>query len=162
MQQLVKDNLQFLYYLFNLTAGGLYALSFLTMLSYQFWNILIWFGLLPALWIYLISRKTTPWLNLLSLPLFGVMFYFHQWNSWFDQAVVFLNKAADECGSDYRKMSVYLCVFIPMLITCLLCWWTLSDKHWKRFRNFSVAAIVLVLVGFPLSNMALKILFSTY
>ena len=48
MKQAIIDNQTFVYYLFNLTAGALYGLSLATTLSYQFWNIVIWFGLIPA------------------------------------------------------------------------------------------------------------------
>ena len=92
MKQAIIDNHNFIYYLFNLTAGALYALSLSTTLSYQFWNIFIWFGIIPASWIYLVSKRTTPWLNLISIPIFLYMFLIHTWNLWFDKAVVSLYK----------------------------------------------------------------------
>ena len=52
MKQAIIDNHNFIYYLFNVTAGALYALSLSTTLSYQFWNIVIWFEIIPASWIY--------------------------------------------------------------------------------------------------------------
>lgn len=84
MQQAIIDNQYFIYYLFNLTAGLLYGLSYLTSLSYQCWNIVIWFGLIPATWIYLIGRKTSVWINILSLGVFVYIFWVHTWNSWFE------------------------------------------------------------------------------
>jgi hypothetical protein len=156
MEQIIQDNSNFIYYLFNLTAGSLYALSFLSGLSYQFWNILIWFGLLPALWIAMISRKTTMWMNVLSPFLFAYLFAVHSWAIWFDKAVVLLNLMSDFFQSDYRSMSVYVCVFIPLAISSLLCITCLSRRKMKWGLGIMIVISLLAILFFPISTKLLK------
>ena len=156
MEQIIQDNSNFIYYLFNVTAGSLYGLSILSGLSYQFWNILIWFGLLPALWIAMISRKTNMWMNVLSLLLFAYLFALHNWAIWFDKAVVLLNRMSDFFHSDYRSMSVYVCVFIPLAISSLLCFTCLSRRRMKWSLGLMIGISLLVVLFFPLSTLLLK------
>jgi hypothetical protein len=152
MEQAIIDNQNFIYYLFNLTAGSLYGLSVLTSLSYQCWNTLIWFGLIPASWIYLIGRKTTPWLNIFSLPIFVYIFWVHTWNSWFDKSVVLLYKMGDWIHSDYKVTSVIVCVFIPILVYFMLFALCTSRKTFKRFAITNAIIAALVIILFPISN----------
>ena len=156
MEELILDNQNFIYYLFNLTAGFLQALSLLTGLSYQWWNIVIWFGIIPAVWVYMIGRKTTPLINLLSVALFALMFYKATWNKWFDQAVIFLNDLCRFLGPDYRQMSVYVCVFIPVFITIVLGYLCLSPKQNKFLRLFFSVITILTIIGYPVSNYLLS------
>jgi hypothetical protein len=156
MEQIIKDNSNFIYYLFNVTAGSLYGLSILSGLSYQFWNILIWFGLLPALWIAMISRKTTLWMNILSPFIFAYLFALQNWVLWFDKAVVLLNRMSDFFHSDYRSMSVYVCVFIPLAISTLLCITCLSRRRMKWGLGIMIVISLLVVLFFPLSTLLLK------
>lgn len=156
MEQLIFDNQNFIYYLFNLTAGFLQAISLLTGLSYQFWNIVIWFGLLPAIWIYMIGCKTTKWINLSSVLLLIVMFKQHKWNYWFDLAVVFLNDMCSVFGPDYRQMSVYICLFVPLIITIVLCLICLSRVQRVVMFSSLLGITVLTTIGFPISNYLLS------
>ena len=156
MNQLILDNQNFIYYLFNITAGGLQALSLISGLSYQWWNIVIWFGLIPALWIFMVSRKTTPWINLISLALFIAMFSIGAWNKWFDEAVVMLNDLCALFGPDYRQMSVYLCLFFPALITVVLGLLCLSKRNQKILNLSFLVSSIIVIIGFPISNYVLK------
>ena len=156
MKQAIIDNHNFIYYLFNLTAGALYGLSLTTSLSYQFWNILIWFGIIPASWIYLISRRTTPWLNLLSIPIFLYMFLIHTWNLWFDKAVVLLYKIGHVIHYDYKITSVIICVFVPLFLYLILFKYCTSPKTNKRFIIFVIVIAGLTILLFPISNMILK------
>lgn len=155
MHQAIIDNQTFVYYLFNLTAGALYALSMATTLSYQFWNIVIWFGLIPATWIYLVSKKTTPWLNLVSLPIFMYMFSIHTWNVWFDKAVVLLNQIGHYIHYDYRVTSVLVCVLFPLAIYAILFGLFTSKKTFKRFSIVSTIISIITILLFPISNMAI-------
>ena len=116
MQQAIIDNQNFIYYLFNLVAGFLYGLSLLTSFSYQCWNIVIWFGLIPATWIFLIGKKTTAWLNVISMAIFIYLLWVHSWNGWFDKSVVLLYKIGAWIHSDYKVTSVIVCVFVPVLV----------------------------------------------
>lgn len=156
MEQAIIDNRNFLYYLFNLTAGGLYGLSLLTTFSYQFWNIFIWFGLIPATWIYLVSKRTTVWLNVISIPIFIYMFALHTWDKWFDQAVVLLNKTGSLINADYRLTSVYICLFVPYLIYLGLVWLSCSKLFLKRFLITSCIVAALVVIFFPVSNLLIE------
>ena len=152
MQQAIIDNQNFFYYLFNLTAGSLFGLSAITGLSYQCWNIVIWFGLIPASWIYLVSRKTTPWVNLLSVPIFVYMFALHTWNAWFDKAVVLLNLIGSFMHSDYKLTSVIVCVFLPLFIYTLLFAICTSKKTFRKFSIVNIIAAAAVILFFPISN----------
>lgn len=156
MQQAIIDNQHFIYYLFNLTAGGLYGLSLLTHLSYQCWNIVIWFGVLPATWIYIIGLKTTAWLNLLSLPIFIYIFAIHTWNTWFDKAVALLYKIGYFIHYDYKVTSVLVCVLVPLFVYLLLFSLCTSRKTFKRFSIVIIVLTGLILLLFPLSNMYIR------
>ena len=152
MHQAIIDNQNFIYYLFNLTAGFLYGLSFLTSLSYQCWNIVIWFGLIPATWIYLIGRKTSVWINIFSLAIFVYLFWVHTWNSWFEKSVVLLYKIADWIHSDYKITSVIVCVFIPVGVYFILFALCTSQKTFRRFAITNAIIAALVIILFPISN----------
>lgn len=152
LEQILKDNEHFIYYLFNVTAGLLYLLSQITGLSYQFWNILIWFGIIPAICINLIGRKTNAWVNIISLLLFGYLFTIHTWNQWFDKAVVLLNKMSDYFHSDYKSMSVYVCVFIPLIITLGLTRLCLSSRVNKWICIITACICLVIVLLFPISN----------
>ncbi len=154
--QVVIDNQHFFYYLFNLTAGTLYALSLITHLSYQWWNIVIWFGLIPASWIFLISRKTTGWLNLLSVVLFLYMFNTATWVKWFNQAVELLYKIGGCISSDYKLTSVYICVFLPIIIYALLFLIFTSRKSIFLFSFLLSVLVVFVIAFFPISNAIIR------
>ena len=78
-----------MYFIFAATAACLQLLALIPKTDYQFWNIVIWFGLIPATWIYLISLKTTKWLNTLSVLLLSYIFWQGQYHAWFDMAVEF-------------------------------------------------------------------------
>jgi hypothetical protein len=156
MQQLILDNQNFIYYLFNITAGSLVGLSYVTGLSYQLWNILIWFGLIPGLWIYMAGKKTTPWLNLLTAALFLYLFWVATWNVWFNQAVVLLNYLGKLFGPDYREMSVYVCLFLPALVTGVLAYFTISPTAQRR-AGVAVGVLTgLILLGYVASNALLS------
>ena len=156
MKQAIIDNHNFIYYLFNLTAGALYALSLSTTLSYQFWNIFIWFGIIPASWIYLVSKRTTPWLNLISIPIFLFMFLIHTWNLWFDKAVVLLYKIGHFINYDYKITSVIVCVFAPVFVYLLLFKFCTSPRIFKRFSIMIAIFTGLIILLFPISNMFIK------
>ena len=156
MEQAIADNQHFVYYLFNLTAGLLIGLSKITSVSYQCWNIVIWFGLIPASWIYLVSRKTSPWLNGLSLPIFIYLGLLQQWNAWFDQSVVLLNKIGGFIRADYRVTSVLVCLLLPWLVYFLLFAFLSSRAGFKKFIIATVLVAVIVIVLFPVSNYVLQ------
>ena len=156
MKEAIIDNQNFIYYLFNLTAGALYGLSLATKLSYQFWNIVFWFGLIPATWIYLISKRTTPWLNLMLIPIFLYMFLIHTWNLWFDKAVVLLYKIGHVIHYDYKITSVIVCVFFPLFLYFILFKYCTSPKTNKRFIIFVMVIAGLIILLFPISNTILK------
>ena len=151
MQQAITDNQNFIYYLFNLTAGLLYGLSMATGLSYQFWNILIWFGLMPASFIYLVSRRTSKWLNLASLPIFVYLFYFARWKYWFDKAVVLLYKIGDIIHADYKVTSVIICDFLPIAIYGFLIYFV-ARKRFKLYCYIMLGLMLLIVLLFPVSN----------
>lgn len=152
MTQLIIDNQDFIYYLFNVTAGGLVALSLITGLSYQFWNIIIWFGIIPGIWLYMISKRTSPWINIISLCLVLYLSIVATWNKWFNEAVDLLNYLCSVFGPDYRQMSVYICLFLPLIITAILGHLFLGKHQIKIYGSILLATIVLITIFFPISN----------
>ncbi len=161
MHQAIQDNQHFIGYLFNLVAGGLYALSLLTKLSYQFWNIVIWFVLIPATSIYLIGKKTTAWINLLSVPLVVYIFFKHTWNKWFDQAVVLLYDIGKIFHTDYKATSVYVCVVFPILLYFILFGFFTSRKTLRNYTLSIVVFTILTIIMFPISNKIIRNLYGS-
>lgn len=156
MKQAIIDNHNFIYYLFNLTATSLFGLSRATSLSYQFWNILIWFGLIPATWIYLVSKRTNPYLNVLSILIFTYLFAVYTWYAWFDKAVILLNRFGGLIYCNYRITSVIICVFLPALVYLLLFKICTSSKTFKRFLIICSIVAGLIILFFPISNLLIK------
>lgn len=162
MNQSIIDNQHFIYYLFHMTAAVLMLLSKFTGLTYKFWNVLIWFGILPAVWLGLISKKTTLWLNTLSILLLGYLFAVHTWDKWFDEAAKLLTTMRTYMHSDYKSMSVYICVFFPLAISIPLIWFCLSRTQSKLcFLVLGIISLIL-LIFFPISNALIKNYYPIY
>ena len=156
MNQAIRDNQQFIYFLFNITAAFLIVLSKLTFLSYQFWNIVIWFGVIPALWIAMVGKRISAWLNIISVVIFIYLFTFHTWNLWFEKAVILLNKMAAYLHSDYKAMSVYVCVFLPLAVFMVLSWLCLSNRGMKRSFIIAGCLCLVIIILFPISNLFIQ------
>lgn len=110
-------------------------------------------------WIYLISKRTTAWVTLLSIPIFIYMFAVHTWLAWFDKAVILLNKIGHLIHYDYKITSVIVCVFLPALVYLLLFKICTPPKTFKRILIISAVITGLIMLLFPILNMFIKYYF---
>ncbi len=98
--------------------------------------MIVYLGVIPATWLYMLSRKTTKYINLISLlGVVGVFFIpnFSQFcNFAFDKCVVFLNDVASLINSDYIRVSVYICVYGVLLVYLILLPICYSKKTTKK------------------------------
>ncbi|SEB06636.1 hypothetical protein SAMN05443667_11928 [Flavobacterium gillisiae] len=136
--------------IFMIVMGGLVGMAALFGTTYNVINILVYYILIPASWIYLISRKTSIWINVLSLIslLFFLLLPGLRANSdyAFQKSVDFLNWTAKIFNSNYIDMSVYICVVAVGLIYLLLIPLTLPKKLTKKIGLFSAIISVLYLI----------------
>jgi hypothetical protein len=82
--------------------------------TYNVVNIFVYYVIVPVSWIYLISKKTTIWLNIVSVIGFIAFFVFpnlrENCDYLFQKSVRFLNWTAEIFSSNYIDMSIYICV----------------------------------------------------
>lgn len=128
--------------IFMIVMGGLQGLAYITGTTYNEVNIFVYYVLIPASWIWLISLKTSRWINLISvillftfllMPLAG---YSHDFA--FQKSVDFLNWTAAIFNSNYIDMSVYICVAVVGIIYLILIPLTLPKK---------LSKIILIVTG---------------
>ncbi|TXD48681.1 hypothetical protein [Polaribacter sp. IC073] len=112
-----------------------YIASFLGT-TYNVVNIFVYYLIVPASWIYLISKKTTVWLNVLSI--IGSIAFFiipdlrKNCDYLFQKSVDFLNWLAIIFSSNYINMSIYICVLGISIVYLILIPLTLPLKTAKR------------------------------
>lgn len=96
--------------LFMIVMGGLIGMAILFGTTYNVINILVYYILIPSSWIYLLSRKTTLWINtiyLLALLTFLIIPDLRKNSDYvFQRSVDFLNWTAEIFNSNYIDMSV--------------------------------------------------------
>ncbi len=116
------------YLIFAIVVMILEGIAFLTGLSYKTVNILAYYLAMPLVWCFMIDRiiqwkiprVTIAW----TLIWIGVFIltasHFQKWcDITFDRSVDFL-QWFKHWGWDYYKASVYLCVWVPILVTIVL------------------------------------------
>ncbi len=128
----------------------LIGMAYLFGTTYNVINIFVYYILVPSTWIYLISRKTNKWINIISISLL-LAFILHpdiraNCNYFFQRSVDFLNWSAALVGSNYIDMSVYICVLIVGLVYIILIPLTLPIKTTKILLTASCASLVLYLI----------------
>jgi len=112
-------------YIFDLVYKFLKLISELTGLTYREVNIIVYFFIIPSLFIFLVSRlikKKYPVIIFLFLALISLLIIpdFEQFSEkLFDRSVGFLNWF-DNIGLNYTQASAVICVIIPILIIVLL------------------------------------------
>lgn len=142
-------------FIFYLVAGFLKLISLIPYTTYQSWNIFLWFILLPTSWIFLISLKTSKYLNILSIPLLLWFLIDGRYNLWFDKSVFLLTSKATKLHISYIEASVYFCVFLPILIHLLLVKLFATQKTFKitcitlAVISISLALLYFIVVGSP-------------
>lgn len=102
--------------IFMIVMGGLYGLAYLLGVSYKAINIYCYFILFPLSFMLLLKG----WKQYLFPPvslLFFLLPDFEELSQMiFALSVDFLNYTAALVGSDYIRMSVYLCVILPLIL----------------------------------------------
>ncbi|MEB8328638.1 hypothetical protein OO009_04660 [Flavobacteriaceae bacterium KMM 6897] len=136
--------------IFMIVMGGLYGMAFLFGSTYKVVNILVYFILIPSSWIYLIGRKTSVWLNSISVVGLVTFFLFPNLSEncdyLFERSVDFLNYTAEIFGSNYINMSVYICVVVVGLVYLVLLPLTLSRKTTKLIFGIGLIFTLLYLI----------------
>lgn len=111
--------------IFDLVYNFLKWLSSTTGLTYREVNILVYFFLIPSLFVYLVGRllrSKFPILVFLSLSLISILIIpdFERFSDrLFEKSVDFL-EWFEIIGLNYIQASVIICVFIPILLVGLL------------------------------------------
>ena len=111
--------------IFDLVYNFLKWLSATTGLTYREVNIVVYFFLIPSLFVYLIGRllrSKLPILVFLALSLISLLIIpdFERFsNRLFEKSVDFL-EWFEVIGLNYVQASVIICVFIPLLLIGLL------------------------------------------
>ena len=140
--------------IFMIVMGMLIGLAHLFDTTYHVVNIFVYFLLIPATYIYLISRKTTPWLNCISGIGFLTFIFFPNLREnctiLFNLSVDFLNWTAEIFNSNYIDMSVYICVVVCTLVYLILIPLTLPKKATKIiFISGTTCLVLYLLFVFP-------------
>ena len=133
--------------IFMIVMGSLMAIAAVFGTTYNVVNILVYYILIPSSWIYLISRKTSIWINILSI-LAVIAFALlpdlrKNCDYFFQKSVDFLNWSATIFNSNYIDMSVYICIVAVALVYLILIPLTLPKIVVKKF--VIVMCIVFVL-----------------
>lgn len=144
----------FFHQIFMIVMGGLFGLAYLFGTTYNVINIFVYYVLVPSSWIYLISRKTSVWINAISaLLLFSFLLLPNirlNCNYFFQKSVDFLNWTAVIFGSNYIDMSVYICVVVIGIIYLILIPLTLPKKTTKIILiSFTVSLIIYLVFIYP-------------
>jgi len=129
--------------LFLVVMAGLYGLAHLFDTTYEIINIIVYFVIIPASWVYLVSRKTSKWINLISAA--AIVWFIslpieETCNYTFQKSVDFVNWTAEVFGSNYIDMCVYLCIAFPVLVYLILIPITLP-KRIKKIIMITIAVI---------------------
>lgn len=102
--------------LFMFVMGFLYSLSFILGVSYKAVNIYCYFILYPLSFSLFLKNKV-KYLILLSSLLFFIIPNFEELSIlYFDKSVDFLNWSASLIDSNYINISIYLCVYVPIIL----------------------------------------------
>lgn len=102
--------------LFMFVMGFLYSLSFILGVSYKAVNIYCYFILYPLSFSLFLKSKV-KYLILLSSLLFFIIPNFEALSVlYFDKSVGFLNWSASLIDSNYIDISIYLCVYVPIIL----------------------------------------------
>jgi hypothetical protein len=147
--------------IFMITAGLLGGVANISGTTYNVVNIFVYYVLIPSSWIYLISRKTTPWLNIIPVILFSAFFLppdlIGRSDHLFELSVNFLKYTAEIFHSNYIDMSVYICIVIVAVIYLVLIFLTLPKKTARIiFISLGILFLGYMILIFPTFNYLLE------
>lgn len=140
--------------IFMIVMGSLMAIAAVFGTTYNVVNILVYYILIPSSWIYLISRKTSIWINILSI-LAVIAFALlpdlrKNCDYFFQKSVDFLNWSATVFNSNYIDMSVYICVVAVALVYLILIPLTLPKIVVKKIGIvISIVFVLYMIVIYP-------------
>jgi hypothetical protein len=134
----IENSGSFMHQIFMIVMGALYALSFILGVSYKAVNIYMYFVFFPLSFSSFFLRG---WKKLLFIPVSFLFFMIPNFeslsNQFFDLCVVFLNDSAEVFNSDYIRMSVYLCVAVPIAM------YIFANLFRYGFKRFLIATSIL-------------------
>jgi hypothetical protein len=145
------DNADSLFHqIFMIVMGGLMAMAAIFGTTYNVINILVYYILIPSSWIYLLSRKTSIWINTISLIAIITFLFLpdvrKNCDYFFQKSVDFLNWNAEIFGSNYIDMSVYICVVAVSIIYLVLIPLTLPKKLTKKLGLITAVIFILYMI----------------
>ena len=140
--------------IFMIVMGSLMAIAYIFGTTYNVVNILVFYILIPSSWIYLISKKTSIWINTLSILAiitFALLPNLRKnCDYFFQKSVDFLNWSATIFNSNYIDMSVYICVLAVALVYLILIPLTLPKSVVKKLGiMFSIVFMLYMIVIYP-------------
>lgn len=146
----VEHSNLFSHQIFMVVMGALYAMSFVLGVSYKAVNIYCYFVFYPASFSLFMKSKIKYLLLLSTLFFFFIPNFENLSLVFFDKCVVFLNHCAKIFNSDYIKMSVYLCVWVPLLLYVPFYLWRFGRNFFiKTLLFIGVAMLVYLLAIYP-------------
>lgn len=136
--------------IFMIVMGSLMAIAAIFGTTYNVVNILVYYILIPSSWIYLISRRTSIWINTLSvltIITFALLPDLRKnCDYFFQKSVDFLNWSAKIFNSNYIDMSVYICVVAVALVYIILIPLTLPKIVVKKIGIVTSIVFVLYMI----------------
>lgn len=123
--------------IFMLFMGGLYALAMLAGVTYQTMNIYCYFVFYPVSFALFLKSKKIYTLMAVTLLFFAIPNLNKHCGVFFNHCVDFLNYTAKICNSNYIDMSVYLCVWVPLLFYIPFIVYTYNKQQLKKNRSSS-------------------------
>lgn len=136
--------------IFMIVMGGLMAMASLFGTSYNVINILVYYILIPSSCIYLLSRKTSIWINIISIIALITFLLLPDLRKncdyLFQMSVNFLNWTAEIFSSTYIDMSVYICIVGVNLAYLVLIPLTLPLKMTKRIALITTVIFTLYMI----------------
>ncbi|MBU4333336.1 MAG: hypothetical protein KKD07_02725 [Candidatus Omnitrophica bacterium] len=124
---------------FNIIAYSLDFISYITGLTYKEINIIVYYMVIPFIYIALIDRISKKHFLKVIFGIGIVMFFlsvknFHAFSEWFfDASVVFL-KSFEQIGWNYVVASVIICVVIPGILFVLLFYYAYRTEINTAFK----------------------------
>ena len=128
--------------IFMLFMGGLYALAMLAGVTYQTMNIYCYFVFYPVSFALFLKSKKKYTLMAVTLLFFAIPNLNKHCGVFFNHCVGFLNYTAKICNSNYIDMSVYLCVWVPLLFYIPFIVYTYNKQQLKK-----IGLVVAIIAG---------------
>lgn len=132
--------------LFMLVMGALYVMASILGVSYKAMNIYVYFVLYPISFSLFLKHKVKYLIVLSSLIFFTVPHFENFSSRLFDECVIFLNFTAEKYNSDYIKMSIYLCVYLPLIIYFPFLYLKMSKSSFCKMIIYSGSLILFYIL----------------